>query len=75
MVEDRDREIMNERIRKALDILVEACDTVAIIATKHNSETDITSLYQASKGNTYALQGSVQDWVTYTFKPEYEDEE
>lgn len=52
---------MNERVKKALQIMSEDFDTICIIATKHSFEKQETERYVYNYGNRYAIECSVQE--------------
>lgn len=54
---------MTERIKKALAILSEEFDAVAIIATAHDFDKNETARYTFTAGNRYAVEGAIRDAV------------
>ena len=55
-----------ERIAKAMEFIKGEFDSVVIIATGH-TEQGITEFYSEQAGNEYAIEGSVQSWLSGDF--------
>ena len=54
---------MTERIQKALALLQDEFDAVAIIATSHDFENNETARYTFSVGNKYAVECIMREAV------------
>ena len=66
MITDKDNEAMKERFKKALDMLGDVMETVVIIGTVHDAETNTTYINSDSRGNQYAIEASVKEYFNTT---------
>ena len=58
-----DKELVESMIDRKVSELMEMCDTVQIIITKHESATNTTWCLSKGAGNVYARVASCDDWI------------
>lgn len=62
---DKEALLLRDRIAGAADLLREHCDSVVIIATI--SEGDSSQMVFQTRGNTYAVRGSIERFRDTTY--------
>lgn len=55
--------MLSKLLRKHTAELMEHCDTVLILITKHNTETGSTISIDRGDGNWYARYGQAREWL------------
>jgi hypothetical protein len=60
---ETERDILESLIERKVAELMEMCDTVQIIITKHDSANNVTMSMSKGAGNVYARMASCDDWV------------
>ena len=60
---DSEKDSLQQMIDKAALELVQHCDSVIILATRHQGQRR-TQAFNAFEGNFYACLGQAKDWVT-----------
>lgn len=51
------------RVEAAASALIEHFDSVRIFVTKHDGEKDATGSFTSGKGNFFAQQGQIAEWM------------
>lgn len=64
------RDAITKRVRDAVTLLAEHVDTVQVFVTFHAEDGASTACYECGRGNFYARQGQVDEWLT--FQREYQ---
>ena len=60
---ETEKDIIDSMIDRKVSELMEMCDTVQIIVTKHDPVTNSTFSLSKGAGNVYARVASADDWV------------
>ena len=60
---EAERDIIESMIDRKVSELMEMCDTVQIIITKHDPVTNTTFSLSKGEGNVYASVASCDDWI------------
>lgn len=61
--EQNENNALSELLKSRLGDLTHYFDTVQIIATKYDKETDLTTRFSNGFGNIYARVGAVEFWL------------
>lgn len=65
MMIDEQRDKKLELIKNQVRILMDSFDTVMIFATKHDPESENTTMFNQGSGNYFARYGQVKDWINH----------
>lgn len=68
-----ERDAIVERVDNALTLLAEHVDSVHIFVTYHAEDGETSAAYESGRGNFYARQGQVDEWLR--FQHEYQRHE
>jgi len=60
---ETEKDIIDSMIDRKVSELMEMCDTVQIIVTKHDSANNVTMSISKGAGNVYARVASADDWI------------
>lgn len=63
MLTDKDKASIKDRIDRALNMLEEVCDTTCIVVTYYDRDSRTTYGVGDHRGNEYAVDESVKEWL------------